>query len=43
MQGMKALAAQMAMKEAERGRIEITDPDAEARAWTEERVREIRN
>jgi hypothetical protein len=43
MQGMKALAAQMAIDEAERGRIEITDPDADMRAWTEERAREIRS
>lgn len=43
MQGMKALAAQMAMDEAERGRIEITDPDADMRAWTEEKAREIRS
>lgn len=43
MAGVKALAAQMAIDEAERGRIEIADPDAEARAWTEERAREMMN
>ena len=43
MAGMKALAAQMAIDEAERWRIEITDPDAEARAWAEEKAREIRS
>ena len=41
MEGMKELAEKMSMDKADREHIEIIDPDAERRSWTEERAREM--